>query len=514
MKLRYNIFGWLSVPALLLTAACSENADMNIPDSDSENGKNIVTLSVNPVAKTATRADGETNYPVISDGTKADMLVYAVYKKKTDSSTGKISYEVIIDEVNEKTNGVMTIKSIKFPLTIRLIMDPESEYTVAFWAQSQDCKAYDTNDLQKVKVDYSQITNNYEFADAFCAVATVKGNAKDQSVYLHRPLAQINVGDAGWDYEAAAILYPNPRTYAKSTVTIKGGLAKYYNVLEARTLTDDDLENGESAIEKNNVTFSLSTMPAFFNLEAYDSSFDWSKLSYLPYSEKFGPEDEDTEEPLYDEEIENFLRLPLVTSDGKDYLGYIGWDNTKNVKENYGGGLSRTETFKYLSMVYVLAPVAYEEKDGQNVVKGAILNGLSFSASDAEGNNTKELFSINNVPVQQNWRTNIVTDKLFLAGTKFKLYIVPTYAGDYNDESGRYTGFATNDWNNVTIKQDEDADGNKLTDADGNPIYVAISNTDENGNNVNENPEFPGYTDQGGEYNDWDAKVDAASKAQ
>ncbi|MCH5231463.1 MAG: hypothetical protein J1F43_06680 [Muribaculaceae bacterium] len=496
MKYKNHIFGWLSVPAFLLTVACTDNADLNNSGNSPEKGKNVVALTVSTEAATAfSRADNAFDFPHISDGTKADQLIYAVYREDVN---GKL--QLVTDYINESTGGVNVVNNATFPMTIELVMDPSDEFTVAFWAQSSECKAYDISDLTKVKVDYSKISNNYELGDAFCNIATVKGNdTGKKQVELRRPFAQINVGDAGWDYEAAAILNPNPRTYAKSSITLKG-LAQYYNVLEGRTLTDSDLDaaKGEKAIYDGEVKFDMSYMPAFINLTSYDDSFDWDKLSYLPYSEEFGPKDDD-DDPVFNSEIEEFLKLNL-NGDSNDFASYIGYDTGMNLKENFDAHkLTDTEHFKYLSMCYVLVPVA---KDEDNKVKGAVIDKLTFTVSDNSGKSLT-LFTINQVPVQQNWRTNIISDKMFMAGEKFRLYIVPTYAGDFNNASGNNSGDSWNLWDNVEMNQKEDADGN---------LIWYVKDTDKPYGNPND--DFLGTDDNDGQYDDWDDIQDNPAQSQ
>ncbi|MCH5225431.1 MAG: hypothetical protein J1D77_05495 [Muribaculaceae bacterium] len=494
MKHKNHIFGWLSVPAFLLTVACSDNADMKVTDKNSFENKNRVILSLSTEnGLAATRAD-ESPFSHISDGTKANKLVYAVYRKND-----KGEFEIVTDYINESVNGLNVIEETTFPLTLEFVMDVEDEFTVALWAQNNQCKAFDTKDLTKVKVDYSKVTNNYELADAFCNIAVVKGSDTGvKEVKLRRPLAQINVGDAGWDYEAAAILKPNPRTYAKSSITMSG-LAQFYNVLEARTLTNDDLEDGEKAIYDGTVVFNMDYMPAFNNLTKYDSNFDWEDLSYLPYSKGFGPKDQEGN-ALYDEEIEEFLRLKLNDDDENFFRPYIGYDSELTVKENFDNNVTDTEIYKYLSMCYVLVPVS---KDQDGKVQGGVINNVSFSVSDANGSITKNIFTINNVPAQQNWRTNIISDKLFMGDQKFKLFIVPTYAGEFNNASGNNSGDSKNDWNNVEMDFKLDKDNNKVW---------FVKTVDENGEELeygDPNDEFLGYGDS--EYKDWDKTQEGSS---
>lgn len=484
MTYKNKIFGLLSVSALMLTASCSDNADLIVPDNSELSGKTKITFMVNPQGAIAQSRAGGDEFSHISDGTKADKLVYAVYRRDE-----KGAYQIVTDYLNVDQNGQNTINNAVFPVTIELVMDVTDEFTVAFWAQSSECEAYDTSNLAKVKVDYSKVTNNYELGDAFCNVATVKGNdTGNKIVELRRPFAQINVGDAGWDYEAAAVLKPNPRTYAKSSISMTG-LAQYYNVLEGRTLTDEDLDvsKGEKALYEGTVTFNMAYMPAFINLTNYDANFDWSKLSYLPYSEEFGPKEDGS--AVYDAEIEEFLKIKWDGTENP-YKSYLGYDADNSIIENFDRGVHDTEHYKYLSMCYVLVPVS---KDESGKVKGATINKLSFTVSDAEGKKNLRIFSLDNVPVQQNWRTNIVSDRMFMGDEKFKIFIVPTYAGDFNNASGSNEGSSKDNWNNVEMDYE--------TDSNGNQVWY-VKDVDKGYGNPND--DFNGYGDQDGQYDEWD----------
>lgn len=451
MTLDKNIVGWFSAAALLLTAACSGNPDMNLPEDDIPAGKTVVTLTVRPENQSTISRAGESpeSYPKISDGTKADLLIYAVYDKNADGSY----------TLAEEFGGQKRITDAVFPMTIQFIIDKDAEYTVAFWAQNSTTDAFDTSDLQKVKVIYENAKNNDELRDAFCVTETINGSINDKTITLHRPLAQVNVGAPGWDYEAAAILHPNPRTYAKSTVTFSG-LAQYYNVVEAKTLTQDELEDGELAMTTGDVVFATDIMPAFLNLD----NDDWNALSYLPYDKAYN------EAFTSDVAKENFLIIDIDKDE--NFKPYYHWGDYNTV--NNPKTLNDTETFKYLSMTYILVPVA---KDETGNVKVASLSKVKFSASEADGSNEREFFTISNVPVQQNWRTNIISNNIFLVDATFHLFIVPTYCGDYNDINGNNNGESKNDWN-VDVKEDENGNWSVL-----------------NPGNTAKNPKWGGYND-------------------
>lgn len=440
-----KIFGWLSVPALLLTAACSDQAGLDSPESGIlSEGQTVINLTLNTESQTAaTRAEDTVEYPRISDGEKANLLIYSVYEKQQDGSY------TLADGFGDGTTNQKRLDVTQFPVTLQFIIDKEAEYTVAFWAQSSETNAFETSDLKKVKVNYSEAKNNDELRDAFCATAKIKGSdnnsvQKAKEVTLRRPLAQINVGTTGWDYEAAAILRPNPRTYAMTKVKLNG-LAQYYNVLTGLTLTQEELGTNESALT-NEVTFSMSRMPAFLNL----TEVQWQSLSYLPYSKEFGPKD-DNSQPVYNGEIENFLKVD--PDNDESFKPYYSWSDYQNAQDPYT--IKDTETFKWLSMCYVLVPVS---KDTKGNVQGASIPSFTFYGDDKNETDEREFFTVHNIPVQQNWRTNILSDKIFMADVKYKIYIVPTYCGDYNNLSGNLSGDSKDDWNNID-KMEQDKDG-------------------------------------------------------
>jgi len=99
------------------------------------------------------------------------------------------------------------------------------------------------------------------------------------------------------------------------------------------------------------------------------------------------------------------------------------------------------ETFKYLSMSYILA----DDKSGGS--NKANLESLEFTFVPKSGNNIVFSEGLNNVPVQRNWRTNIIGQ--ILTGTiKFEVKIDNNFIDDYN----------------VTVERDET---NKITTING-----------------------------------------------
>lgn len=431
-----NIFGWMPASLLLLFAtACSEsiidtaNVNSNVP--------NVVTFTVNTESNTvSTRAGEETTYH-ISDGSHADVLIYAVYSVKTssDGKTETLTLEeefgkegVTIDNVTTGT-GQVILSPTSYPHKIKLSLDPSKEYRVAFWAQNSKTSAYDTQDLKNVKVNYSNAANNDELRDAFCALSNkITYLTEKETVTLRRPLAQVNVGTTGWDYEGAAILKPSSVSYTQSQITLKG-VAQYYDVTAGKAIVDDTEHT------TTDVTFDYARIPAFINVS--DDDFK-NNLTYSPF------------------ENEEYLKVKLY--EGQDYKPYVSWKDYQDYKAELAEKkdtpenlpkLPETEMFKYLSMCYVLVPEAESlKKDdetskypgSENATFGSVLSEVEFSTqgidkdveTEAETSGIGKVFSLNNVPVQKNWRTNILGNNFFFLDQPLTLTIVTDYNGEYN----------------------------------------------------------------------------------
>ena len=81
--------------------------------------------------------------------------------------------------------------------TVELTLIADQTYNFIFWAQNENCGAYNVNELKNVGIDYSVIANpgNQDKFDAFYAVKTIKvEGAINETVTLYRPFAQLNFG--------------------------------------------------------------------------------------------------------------------------------------------------------------------------------------------------------------------------------------------------------------------------------------------------------------------------------
>ena len=84
------------------------------------------------------------------------------------------------------------------------------------------------------------------------------------------------------------------------------------------------------------------------------------------------------------------------------------------------------ENYVYLSMSYILA------NDATTGYAKATLEDLDFTFAPLSGNNINFGEGLNAVPVQRNWRTNII-GQILTGDVKFNITIDPIYDGEYNN---------------------------------------------------------------------------------
>ena len=313
--------GMFAATGMLLATSCS-NDELDVIQSGNEAQ---VTFSLGLEGGIGSRA--------ISDGTGADVLMYAVFDKDGNRIT-------TINKVSKT--------GVTFPTTENITLAKGQTYKVAFWAQDDDCKAYTVTDDMQVSVNYANDenkVNNDETRDAFFKTVefTVSGN-QTIDVELKRPFAQINVGVTKGDWDAAVA---SGITIAQSSVVIKNA-ATGLNLL-------DGTVSGEAE-----VSYSLANIPS---------------------------------DPA----------ILKVDTDGD------------GVKEEYN----------WLSMSYILpaeATTGYAK---------TTMESLQYTFAPVSGNEIVFANGLNSVPVQRNWRTNIL-GKLLTGDITFNITIDPVYDGDIN----------------------------------------------------------------------------------
>ena len=510
--MRKKPFLWsLTAMAALLTASCSDDlpgqGGATTGGGDGEEVEVTFTISTEDAALLHTRAvkddpttDNADHGPgqyqsTIGKGLKVDALIYAVYEDEKDDNNNYILLGqygkgfIGIEADGTATSGTkpfgdqelyflgkdhngQTIVNVgglfsqggAYTLTLRLMRN--KVYHLAFWAQSSKTAAFDTHDLAQVTVNYDNAKNNDELRDAFCKVESfsVSASATPRKIVLTRPMAQINVGTSGADYKHYATgenVFPN-RWITYSKIAIKG-VSNTINVVKD--------EIGE--VMKNADDTDKEVI------------FDWNPIAaYYASGIPTGDEDKRVGDDKENSAKEEFLLVDL-NYDGK-VAGYKTEYPTTDVTKDEEGKITAyeylTETFKYLSMCYVLVPAAKTETqpDGSHYTSTVLSSVQVYfaekvektpeagSGAGEEGDAGEEdgagetptpevipdeehayrYISLTNVPAQRNWRTNILgglhdTDDPDDPSSVFKLTTVlverdPLFDGEYNTEGDYY----------------------------------------------------------------------------
>lgn len=309
---------------------------------------------------------------IIGTGSMIDYLIFAIYDGEGN----------LLTRFAEEANSSITIggKSITagpgqnlLPwegknINIQLSSLSEGDYRMVCWAQSSACNAYTTTDLSDVKVSYTGALNNDESRDAFCAseafTASEETDGGTLTVILKRPLAQVNVGTTGADYKNTAIT-PGGTYYTYSALKVKG-VSTSINVITNQI--------GGQTVEAE---LGFTKIPAYHGLDIPKENAD-----------------------LVQSAGEQFLKIHLndpSNTSTKPFAGYLTEYPTVKTDENGKVTEYLTETFKYLSMSYLLVSG-----------KTTLDNVKIMFANDPEGKGFATYREILNVPVERNWRTNII----------------------------------------------------------------------------------------------------------
>ena len=275
MKLSRYIFGSLLCAAMLLPGACQdapvESQDIVKPGDKEDDGMVdvTITLSLKDSESPNSRADDESPSSLFTEKIKnIDLLVYALRdandnvlyqygKGVVDASL--LSAPALTDgryniqaDNNQTLMKVTWVKDVvgsdeevyRMDQTISLRVMRGTVFKLSLWAQSSNSTAYDFNYLSAVKVNYDDAMNNDETRDAFCATSifSIGQVASDISVTLTRPFAQINVGINTSAITADDSPYNN---YKYSQITLEG-VSKYFNVIENKAWSDEDIANWQA----------------------------------------------------------------------------------------------------------------------------------------------------------------------------------------------------------------------------------------------------------------------------
>lgn len=242
----------LTIAAAMMAFSCTKIQDFEPINGDEAS----IHFSVESSMLTKANSDFAT-------GTKVDALAVQAFIKDGDGNF-------------QLTNAVITVtpQSGSSPLAwdVDMRLAKGREYKIAFFAYKNGTGIYDITNLSSVTVDYSKIAVNSDNADAFCAARNlVVSNSLSETVYLYRPLAQINVGVSDWDeYKKSTLAEMQDITVAiavnsvPNTLNIIGGAADAQGVVPATVSGTGNISFEEVAVL--NVDDELTTGYDYFSM--------------------------------------------------------------------------------------------------------------------------------------------------------------------------------------------------------------------------------------------------------
>lgn len=160
----------------------------------------------------------------IAEGEKANELFFWVYDENKRELQNLRQHNIAFNA----TTGMATVD---VPLT------PGHKYSFAFWAQSSDCKAYNTNNADCIEIAYwptdemPEVLANDENRDAFYArvddvEVSAEGESINRTIKLQRPLSQLNYGISPASFQAMKDAGVD-LTDAKVKVTVSNAYMKF-----------------------------------------------------------------------------------------------------------------------------------------------------------------------------------------------------------------------------------------------------------------------------------------------
>lgn len=393
---------------LLLSSSCTDESLVG-----QEGDLVQVTFTISSEGTVSTRADGIVHYPEdgqfpqISDGSKAKRLIWAVYDKN-GNILPELGNGYAADETHTAVNkekdvagyGQVVEDIDNFPHTITITLVRGQEYSFAFWAQDENCNAFNTKDLRAVSVDYKTPGNNLandELRDAFCKVETftvTSAPSMERTIILRRPFAQVNVGIPASEYEA---LRQSGVRIMKSKIHMEN-VATEFDVVANST-------HGDAPEKRQAIDYEYNYIPAYYNYDIKDES-------EIPTDEEMATDQEYSEQ--YKTSKVQYLKIDL---------------NHDGAIESYGEQNSdgKDETYHYMLMAYILPA---DRNDGTSTYS-TTLDKVEFSLLPEDEGQAELTMSLENVPVQRNWRTNIFGN-MFTSEVSLQIDLDPFYAGDYN----------------------------------------------------------------------------------
>lgn len=232
----------------LAIASCQKPEIGPVPDGDT-----------NVVFKVSA---GDLATKAIADGTNIDILYWEIYGTDIKNATGPLGKGEVKDTDSNK----------EFLVELALVAD--QEYNIVFWAQvdGQSPAHYTWDDLRNVKINtYDDEMANDETRAAFFAVHNFKtenGVTINETVYLYRPFAQLNLG--------ATTLKTSLDQVNGGNIVVNTTQVKVTNVATSFN-TLDGVGVGEQAVVYQHATTPVDLEPLKVNGEDYF----WLGMNYL-----------------------------------------------------------------------------------------------------------------------------------------------------------------------------------------------------------------------------------------
>lgn len=205
---------------------------------------------------------GDLATKAIADGTNIDILYWEIYGTDIKNAAGPLGKGEVKDTDSNK----------EFLVELALVAD--QEYNIVFWAQvdGQNTAHYTWDDLRNVKINtYDDEMANDETRAAFFAVHNFKtenGVTINETVYLYRPFAQLNLG--------ATTLKTSLDQVNGGNIVVNTTQVKVTNVATSFN-TLDGVGEGEQAVVYQHATTPVDLEPLKVNGEDYF----WLGMNYL-----------------------------------------------------------------------------------------------------------------------------------------------------------------------------------------------------------------------------------------
>ena len=272
------------------------------------------------------------------------------------------------------------------------------------------------------------------------ANADVNGQIVDNSAFDNGLTENVTITLAKGQQYTVAFWAQNPNCTAYTTTDLKNVTVDYTGLNNDETR--DAFFKAETFTVTGNADIDVVLKRPFAQINVGVTEDDWNAAVAS------GIEIEKSKVTI--EKAATSINLLTGEVDGEETVEY-GFDiipakfttpETLDVDLNEDG---TKEKYVYLSMSYILA------NDATTGYAKTTLDGLDFTFAPISGNNINFSEGLNAVPVQRNWRTNII-GQILTGDIKFNITIDPIYDGEYNN-GGAYGVKA----NNTYYKTIEDA---------------------------------------------------------